>query len=274
MNTQLAPVYPDVPAWTPEALQEAVDREKALRSVVIEYYRKELKQGHHYYTLRGQGENRKPALAKEGALNLCSLFRVTPEPDEPHETLLPDGHYGVRFRYRLRNPRSNDIVATGDGSCTTREGKYAYRWLFGSEVPFDVDKEKLPQRTVKTKHGRALQWRVPNPDLADTYNTVLKMAAKRALVAATLHLPLVSELFTQDLEEQIGGEEDEEPAATSEVPSAPVLHRLQEAMTKAGVTEAQLLLQARKRFGEGVHQVPDLTDEQLGALTADIWANR
>jgi hypothetical protein len=44
---------------------------------------------------------------------------------------------------------------------------------------------------------------VPNQDLPDVYNTVLKMSGKRAMVDAVLKLPLVSELFTQDLEEQI-----------------------------------------------------------------------
>lgn len=44
---------------------------------------------------------------------------------------------------------------------------------------------------------------MPNEDAADQYNTVLKMAEKRSLVDAGLKLPLVSELFTQDLEEQV-----------------------------------------------------------------------
>ena len=40
-----------------------------------------------------------------------------------------------------------------------------------------------------------------NPDIADTYNTVLKMACKRALVAAVLNTLAVSDLFTQDVED-------------------------------------------------------------------------
>jgi hypothetical protein len=44
--------------------------------------------------------------------------------------------------------------------------------------------------------------RVPNPDLADTYNTVLKMADKRALIAAVLNGTAASDVFTQDVEDQ------------------------------------------------------------------------
>lgn len=301
MTTTLATVQPDALAlaWTPEALKEEVEREKALRSVVIEYYQSQLKPGHHYYNLPGQGAHRKPALAKEGALNLCSLFKVVPEPDQPHETWGIDGHYTVRFRYHLRSLRTGQIVATGDGSCTTLEAKYAYRWLFSSEIPAAVDKETLSTRTIKTKHGRVPQWRVPNADLADTYNTVLKMAAKRALVDASFKLPLVSELFTQDLEEQIteraSDDESEEaitagsveprpdgstpgmtPAPGSDVPpssprienSARVMRRLKDAITASGLPREQIQSLSQTLFGQSDSKA--LTLEQLETLAEEL----
>jgi hypothetical protein len=43
--------------------------------------------------------------------------------------------------------------------------------------------------------------RVENPDIADVYNTVLKMAKKRAQVDATLTAVGASDLLTQDLED-------------------------------------------------------------------------
>ncbi len=43
---------------------------------------------------------------------------------------------------------------------------------------------------------------VENPDLADVWNTVRKMAEKRAMVAAVLVGTGCSSIFTQDLEEQ------------------------------------------------------------------------
>jgi hypothetical protein len=42
-----------------------------------------------------------------------------------------------------------------------------------------------------------------NPDIADVYNTVLKIAKKRALVDATLTATAASDIFTQDLEESL-----------------------------------------------------------------------
>lgn len=292
MSTAISPIGDQTLAWTPEALREEVERERALRTVVLDYYKSQLKQGHHYYNLPGEGRNRKPALAKEGALNLCSLFKVTPDPEEPHEVLSPDGHYTVRYRYHLRSVRTGQVVATGDGSCSTREAKYAYRWLWERDVPKDADKDTLPKRRLKTRNGWATQYRVPNDDLADTYNTVLKMASKRALVEAVLKLPLVSELFTQDLEEQItdrtedettdepGAEPAGSPAGAPAQPSAPApaggetaLHRLERVQQAAGMTEAQVILLAHRLPDmPPFRQLPDLPDEKLHDICDEIEA--
>jgi hypothetical protein len=48
---------------------------------------------------------------------------------------------------------------------------------------------------------------IENPDLPDTWNTVLKMADKRALVAAVLNGTAASDVFTQDAED--GGVQSE-----------------------------------------------------------------
>lgn len=45
------------------------------------------------------------------------------------------------------------------------------------------------------------QYRVPNPEIADTINTCQKMAQKRALVAAVLVVTNCSDAFTQDIED-------------------------------------------------------------------------
>jgi ssDNA-binding Zn-finger/Zn-ribbon topoisomerase 1 len=48
---------------------------------------------------------------------------------------------------------------------------------------------------------------VDNPDPWDVENTLLKMASKRAQVDATLRVTATSGLFTQDLEDQAGGDD-------------------------------------------------------------------
>ena len=45
--------------------------------------------------------------------------------------------------------------------------------------------------------------RIANPDIADQQNTILKMAQKRAMIAATLIGVNASEFFTQDMEDLV-----------------------------------------------------------------------
>lgn len=106
-----------------------------------------MQESHHYYNLPNS-LGKKPALSKEGALNLCSLFKVTPSPDEVKETFHDDGHYTVRARTHIIG-RNGAILATGDGLCTSRESKYAHRWMWGTEVPAHINKDDL-----KKKNGR------------------------------------------------------------------------------------------------------------------------
>jgi hypothetical protein len=60
--------------------------------------------------------------------------------------------------------------------------------------------------------------KVENPDIADTYNTVLKMAKKRAHVDAILTATAASDIFTQDIDERA-----EEAAHAAEPPRDPDL---------------------------------------------------
>jgi hypothetical protein len=209
--------------WTPSALREQVAREKDLRLVIIEYYQSCMVKGHHYYRINEHDESQKPALSKEGALNLCSLFKVRPEPDPPIETWMPDGHYRVRYRTRLVSIETGELVAIGDGLCSTRESRYAYR--YASRICPQCGKSAIIKGReeygggwlcFKRKDGCGAKFdegdpaieaqitgRVANEDLADQENTVLKMSEKRSLVDGALKLPLASELFIQDLDEQI-----------------------------------------------------------------------
>lgn len=113
--------------WTPVALRAQIEREKELRTIIVEYFQSCMVEGHHYYRL-DDDDKKKPALSKEGALNLCNLFRVRADPDPPNERWSTDGHYTVRYRTRLVSLETGDLMAIGDGLCSTRESKYAYRY--------------------------------------------------------------------------------------------------------------------------------------------------
>jgi hypothetical protein len=193
---------------TPQALMDAIEREKEMRAIMVNYCKSQMVNKHHYYSF-GENEKDKKALTKEGALNLCSVFKVIARSAEPSEKYYPDGHYSARATVELIS-QNGSVVAVGTGSCSTKESKYAYRWCWESEVPAHLEKAQLPQKSGKTRSGGTWKkFRVQNEDLADQYNTVLKMADKRALVAAVCKLPLVSEIFTQDVEEKIAETKNE-----------------------------------------------------------------
>jgi hypothetical protein len=176
-----------------------------------------MKDGEHYGVI--PGTKTKPTLLKPGAEKLCLLFRLDPE-YELIERQYDGDHLTITARCVLFHAPSGQRRGSGLGSCSTRESKYAYRK--GERVCPKCSKETV--RKSKEARDGWYCWRkidgcgatfkqgdqeienqqtgrVANPDLADAYNTVLKMATKRALVAAVLNVTAASDIFTQDLED-------------------------------------------------------------------------
>jgi len=135
-----------------------------------------------------------------------------------------------------------------------------------------------------SKNGRDyVKYCVPNEELPDVFNTVLKMSAKRALVDATLKLPLVSELFTQDLEEQIAKAQETKPKERAEKPKPVAAKPVTQAEVDAEITamqdEARSLLaqasgeddEARKRILKG-RQIEMMSRENLGHFIDELMA--
>lgn len=100
---------------------------------------------------------------------------------EEHGTA--EGLYRYVVRAEIVTLDTSMIVGDGLGSCSTMESKY-------------VDRPR------------------------DSENTVLKMAQKRALVAAVLNAFGLSDRFTQDVED-LGGHEEQDPSGQPEVPAEP-----------------------------------------------------
>jgi hypothetical protein len=63
-----------------------------------------------------------------------------------------------------------------------------------------MDKAKMIIRNVRKNNGTP-QYRIDNPDPMELDNTILKMAMKRAHIAATLNATGASRIFTQDVED-------------------------------------------------------------------------
>lgn len=194
---------------SPESLRATIARETEMQQIVTQYVRDHMVKDHHYYSFNEGG---KPALTKDGAYRICSLFKVIPGPVDVEIIREEGGHYTVVSFARLFNQDGVEI-ASSRGSASTRESKYAYRWVYDNNVPSDVDKATLKTRSGQKKSGGTwIQYQLPNPDLADLENTILKMSEKRATVGAVNKLPLVSELFASDPEDNTP---EAKPAATA-----------------------------------------------------------
>lgn len=162
----------------------------------------------HFGKIPGCGD--KPTLLKNGAEMLCMAFRLASD-TKIEVADLGNGHREYTITTMLMS--NGELVATGVGSCSTMESKYRYR---GNELelvgdcPKDYWNKPRPSKynghsAKKDENG---QWKLyrkgaktENPDIADTYNTVLKMASKRSLIDATLKATGGSCEFTQDIED-------------------------------------------------------------------------
>ncbi len=215
MSTEIAVRQPS----TTLARRDELTIEDMLAQVekVQQVMKRVMQQDEHYGVIPGTGG--KPTLLKPGAEKLCMLFRLDPQYHsvETYEYK----HLTVKTTCTLYHIPTSERWGSGEGSCSTREAKYAYRkgsrhcpncgsdaiikgraeygggWLCFAKKGGCGAKYKDGDAAIETQ---SLD-RVANEDLADSYNTVLKMANKRALVAAVLNVTAASDIFTQDLED-------------------------------------------------------------------------
>ena len=186
---------------------------------------------------RADGTAARPALLKPGAellLSSMGLFAELSDAERPirdYDGSQNGGEALIAYRrvcriYRQTGPTESERVRVvqAEGFCSSRETKYRYR-EGGRKCPecgsVSIIKGKIfddgsgggwfcfpkkggcgekflidDNRIVSQQLGR-----VANPDIADQENTILKMADKRAYVAATLLATGCSDIFTQDIED-------------------------------------------------------------------------
>lgn len=199
--------------------------------LIQQIMKNEMENGVHYGTIPGCGD--KPALLKAGAEKLNLTFRMAPKFDITI-TSMGDGHREYAIKTSLYHIDTGKFLGEGLGSCSTMESKYRYR----------DDKRKCPKcastAIIKGKEEYGGGWicfvkkggcgvkfpdnapeileqkvgKIENPDVADVYNTVLKMAKKRSHVDATLSATAASDIFTQDIEENAEPEAAPTPVKT------------------------------------------------------------
>jgi len=157
----------------------------------------------------------KPSLLKPGAEKLLALYNFSSIVKEKNEVRdLKNGYYQAQLVIQIVHRGTGIAIAEGVGEASSFESKYRYRWSFESDVPDGIDKKTLLSKTFESKRTNKeyKKYRLENPDLIDQWNTVLKMAKKRALVDATLSATGTSGIFTQsedDMEAWIEGETNE-----------------------------------------------------------------
>ena len=164
------------------SLKQVADRVNMVHTIL----EKVLKKGTHYGQVPGCGS--KMVLLKPGADVLAMTFRLVPQ-FAVTRTELADGHREYDVTCSMFGPDGN-LLGQGVGSASTMEKKYRYR---------------------KDDKGS----RIENEDIADVFNTVLKIAKKRAHIDATLTVTGAADLFTQDLID-----EDEPEKAPIAMPQA------------------------------------------------------
>ena len=202
-------------------------------NLVQEVMREVMKEGQHYGKIPGCGD--KPTLLKPGAEKLCLTFRLRPIINDDRDIQvieLGDGHREVRVRCHIYTASGIEL-ATGTGSCSTMESKYRYRGGEKTSTGQAVPKEywNLKHAGKRDEAQAAIggpgygvgkfegKWEVceigekmENPDIADTWHTVLKMGKKRAFVDGILNATAASDIFTQDLEDMGGHTQQAEEA--------------------------------------------------------------
>ena len=180
----------------------------SMKATVQDVLKSQMQEDVHYGKIPGTGD--KPTLLKAGAEMLRMVFNMNTICRTSDITIDTDdkGHKTYEICMHILN-KEGIKVATGLGCCSTMESKYKYRsQLTDRKVPSEYwesrDKALLGGSQYSPKKVKG-EWlvseRVEHDNPADYYNTVKKMAKKRAMADGILTATCSSDLFTQDLED-------------------------------------------------------------------------
>lgn len=215
ITTEIVPAAP-APAMisisTGASIQEVVARRRLIKELMKEV----LVEGEHYGKIPGTDKN---TLLKSGAEKVASMFNLGPKIVKEDVIDLGEGHREYRLTIGLWHYPTGMFVGEGTGSCSTMESKYRYRnvsdyEIMDQRIPADWKEKKDHYRKqgygAKKVEGQWAwvkygdQHKEANPDIADVFNTCLKMAKKRAYIDAVLTSTAASDFFTQDMEDGPG----------------------------------------------------------------------
>ena len=204
-----------------------LQRRRTIQNVMREVMQENI----HFGIIPG---TKNPTLLKPGAEVLCSTFMFAPR-YHVERFDLSGGHREYEVRTLLYYTPSQQMLGEGVGTCSSMEKKYRYR-----------NKEE-------------------NPDISDTFNSILKMAKKRSLVDAILTALAASDMFSVPEEESEEHDERRE-SSQSQFVTQQQIGTLMSACTAYGVTEDRL-----KGYLADTYKIESRKDIPLGKL-GDILA--
>lgn len=238
---------------------EALKVELEQRKLLAQYVRECMVPATDYGKIPGTGD--RLVLLKPGAEKLVDLFRCTPKYTLIRiEEDFGRGFFNYIFRVRLFQRTAEAVLAEGYGSANSMEGRY--RWREAQRKCPKCDKPTIFASKLEpgfycwakkggcgAKFGPTDQTilgqqagRIENEDIASQANTILKMAKKRALVDGAIALARCSDMFTQDVEDDLPTEErppqgePKDSAPRAQQAATPKPSRVEE--TKAAVRAA------------------------------------
>ena len=266
---------------------------KENRRLTHQFFKDVMEEGVDYGIIPGTD---KPTLFKPGAEGLCELYGYAPTIKNIEEVRdFETGFLRVVVTIALIARGTGEVVAEGIGECNTREARYFYRWTPEWElkrfpelwtVRDSLKKEERSWKaTTKRKAGSGIFYRVENDDLFTLWNTVLKMAKKRAHVDATLSATRSSGLFSQgraaledwieaDYEDVTGSRSEPSPPPAPEPPPPPV--RDQAAADYGATTRAILAVVKDIKESQGAERAAQLEEAILADYpeTKDLRTGR
>jgi len=213
---------------------------------IQELMKRAMKEGLHYGIQPGTD---KMVLFLPGAEKLRMLFRINVK-EYDIEKEWEGEHLHVTTRVYFTPHGSDEIIGVGIGMCSTMEAKYRYRGNDGTDTGIQVPKKywdlrnewkKAPKQrqaeiarqaqeiiggknffTKKNDQGMWTIWekggKAENPNIADTYNTVIKISKKRAYVDGIRMVTAASDIFDVDLKEEQETIHDPEVVPVDEIP--------------------------------------------------------
>lgn len=182
--------------WMP--VEKVVSQVKLIQDIMSSVMKKD----EHYGIIPGC---KKPSLYQPGADKLMLTFRFDPEPEilssTENDTLI-----AFTIKVTLKSITTGAVIASGIGSCNSKEKKYRYMWIKTNKLPSNEEAEFRKSKGIgrwKMDYYGKWSWeeRADNDNPWDFHNTILKMATKRAKIAAVLNATAASDIFTQDVED-------------------------------------------------------------------------